>query len=226
MRLIQLILAAAALLSAGIAHSAQAAPPPIDSAHHFSWSENCGWMNWIAGPSSPPAMPDATQSVFIAHTYISGYIWCENIGWINLGHLPLDGIAHANTDHTDYGVNRAPTTGLLSGYAWSENAGWINFSGGALAAPPNPARLDTGSSRFRGFAWGENIGWINLDDDAAYVGTLCPADFNGDTHITVADIFTYLDAWFARDPRTDINMDGAANIQDIFDFLATWFAGC
>ena len=45
-------------------------------------------------------------------------------------------------------------------------------------------------------------------------------------HITVADIFAYLDAWFARDPRTDINMDGAANIQDIFDFLATWFAGC
>lgn len=220
-----ILAATLAMLIAPLAH-AQFSPPPIDPAHRFSWQENCGWINWIAGPSGPPVGSPATQSVFISRTYLTGFIWSENLGWINLGHTPLDGVSHANTDHADYGINRNPTSGLLTGFAWAENAGWVNFSGGALASPPNPARLDTAASRFRGFAWAENIGWINLDDAAAYVGFLCPADFDQDTHVAVSDIFTYLDAWFARDPRSDINMDGAANVQDIFDFLAGWFAGC
>ena len=40
------------------------------------------------------------------------------------------------------------------------------------------------------------------------------------------DIFAFLNAWFAGDPRTDYNHNGALSVQDIFDFIAAWFAGC
>jgi hypothetical protein len=53
----------------------------------------------------------------------------------------------------------------------------------------------------------------------------CIADFNGDGHVTVQDIFDFLAAWFAHDPAADINNSGAVTVQDIFDFLAAWFAG-
>ncbi len=56
--------------------------------------------------------------------------------------------------------------------------------------------------------------------------TICPADFNCSGTLSVNDIFGFLSAWFAADPRADFNGTGGTNIQDIFDFLAAWFAGC
>lgn len=213
------LLVLAALASAASPALAQS---NVSSGSKFSWSENCGWMNWRDAGS-----PLATQGVRLQGSFLTGSAWGENIGFISFGDgSPANSTSYANINAADFGVNVNTTSGELSGFAWGENTGWINFSGGALASPPNPARLDTAASRFRGFAWGENIGWVNLDDAAAYVGFLCPADFDQDTHTTIGDIFAYLDAWFARDPRSDINMDGAANVQDIFDFLAGWFAGC
>jgi hypothetical protein len=50
-------------------------------------------------------------------------------------------------------------------------------------------------------------------------------DFDGVGGLTVQDIFAYLNAWFAGDPRADFNGGGLA-VQDIFDFLNAWFAGC
>jgi glucose/arabinose dehydrogenase len=54
----------------------------------------------------------------------------------------------------------------------------------------------------------------------------CPADFNGSNGLEVQDIFDFLTAWFAGDPRGDFNNSGSISVQDIFDFLAAWFAGC
>jgi hypothetical protein len=54
----------------------------------------------------------------------------------------------------------------------------------------------------------------------------CPADFNGIDGPTVADIFDFLNAWFAGDPRTDFNGVDGITVQDIFDFLNAWFVGC
>jgi hypothetical protein len=54
----------------------------------------------------------------------------------------------------------------------------------------------------------------------------CPADFNHSAMVTVQDIFDFLAAYFANDPRADINGSGAVSVQDIFDFLAAYFAGC
>jgi beta-glucanase (GH16 family) len=54
----------------------------------------------------------------------------------------------------------------------------------------------------------------------------CPADFNGTAGVTIQDIFSFLNAWFAADPRSDFNEVGGLTIQDIFDFLNSWFQGC
>jgi hypothetical protein len=54
----------------------------------------------------------------------------------------------------------------------------------------------------------------------------CPADFNCSGILEVQDIFDFLNAWLAADPRADFNSAGGLNNQDIFDYLNAWFAGC
>lgn len=54
----------------------------------------------------------------------------------------------------------------------------------------------------------------------------CVADFDQSGAATVQDIFGFLNAWFANDPRADVNGVDGLTIQDIFDFLTVWFAGC
>jgi hypothetical protein len=62
-------------------------------------------------------------------------------------------------------------------------------------------------------------------NEATY--TICPADFNcSGGGLAINDIFDFLSAWFASDPRADFNAANGIGIQDIFDFLAAWFAGC
>ncbi len=54
----------------------------------------------------------------------------------------------------------------------------------------------------------------------------CKADFNMDGILNTQDIFDFLSAWFANDPRADFNGINGQNVQDIFDYLGVWFAGC
>jgi hypothetical protein len=54
----------------------------------------------------------------------------------------------------------------------------------------------------------------------------CTADFNQSGVISVQDIFDFLAAYFAGNPRADFNYSGVISVQDIFDFLAAYFAGC
>lgn len=159
----------------GVAATA-AAQSDIDPAHKFAWGENIGWTNWQHD------RPNSGDGVIVESTFLGGYVWGENLGWLRLG----DGdpgapggteTSYTNLNGTDYGVNRDPCTDYLSGYAWGENIGWVNFSGGALATPPYPARIETtsGASRLQGYVWGENVGWINLDHALHYVGLFaCP----------------------------------------------------
>jgi hypothetical protein len=55
---------------------------------------------------------------------------------------------------------------------------------------------------------------------------LCPVDFNTDGVIGVQDIFAFISAWFAGDPRTDFNGSGTVEVQDLFAYLSAWFVGC
>lgn len=131
--------------------------------HKFSWTENVGWTSWRS--------EDGTKyGVYVGTSYLSGMIWGENIGWINIGNRPDDWIEYGNIDETDFGVNIDTKTGDLFGYAWVENVGWINFDTASLGS--DRARFDLAELRFRGYAWGENIGWINLDDSEHYVASL------------------------------------------------------
>jgi hypothetical protein len=198
----------------------------ISSTHKHSWSENCGWMNW----RDAGRLAD-TQGVRLSadeHIF-SGFVWGENIGWINLGSgSPQSGLNYSNASGADFGVNHDPNTGLLSGMAWGENVGWINFDAGAAAGSSYAARIVVDAPRrLYGYIWGENIGWINLDDADHYVEiNTCPADFNENGVVSVQDIFDFLVAYFAADAAADFNASGAVSVQDIFDYLAAYFAGC
>ncbi len=54
----------------------------------------------------------------------------------------------------------------------------------------------------------------------------CPADFNESGVVSVQDIFDFLEAYFAGDPRADFNQSSVLSVQDIFDFLEAYFTGC
>lgn len=187
----------------------------IDPNHTFAWGENVGFLNW--GNTPGPAVPQVESG------FLSGFIWGENVGWIHLG----DGNGpYANTDHTTFGVNYSGPNNNLSGYAWGENVGWINFSGGALAAPRNPAKVDFAARRLRGFVWGENIGWINLDDDRVYVGLLCAADLTQDGILDFFDVQLFLNWFSAQNPSADFNNDGIFDFFDVQAYLNAFSAGC
>ncbi len=195
--------------------AASASAQIIDPAHSYAWGENVGSLNW-AGPPAPNAP-------LVDPDFLSGWVWGENIGWIHLG----DGNGpYANTSNTNFGVNVSGASDALSGYAWGENVGWVNFSGGEMAVPRNPARVDFAAGRLRGFVWGENIGWINLDDDTVYVGLLCAADLNADGLLDFFDVQQFLNWYSAQHPGADLNGDGLFNFFDVQAYLNLFSAGC
>jgi 1,4-alpha-glucan branching enzyme len=55
---------------------------------------------------------------------------------------------------------------------------------------------------------------------------LCPGDFNADGVRQPSDIFAFLNAYFAGDPRGDFDGNGVRQPADIFGFLNAYFAAC
>lgn len=78
---------------------------------------------------------------------------------------------------------------------------------------------------------GTNGGWAlgDLNGDgtinAADLALACPADFDCNGSIEVADIFTFLNGWFAGSCKTDFDGINGIEVADIFGFLNAWFAG-
>lgn len=56
--------------------------------------------------------------------------------------------------------------------------------------------------------------------------TCCPANFDGMNGLQVADIFAFLNAWFAGSASADFDHSGALAVADIFAFLNAWFVSC
>ena len=52
----------------------------------------------------------------------------------------------------------------------------------------------------------------------------CAADFDGNGQVDVADIFAFLSAWFASEPRAWFFGGTAGGVPSIFAFLSVWFA--
>lgn len=74
--------------------------------------------------------------------YISGYVYSENIGWVNF------------QPHIGGDIYIDSTTGDITGYAWSENIGWVKF-GGLTGFPTGPGTTASNAKKI-----GTNIvGW-------------------------------------------------------------------
>jgi hypothetical protein len=158
-----------ALLSAfNLPHSALLhAGTTIDAANRYAWGANLGWMDWRG---------DTNNGAVIGEYVCSGYIYCANVGWINLGSgAPANQIQYQNNSAADFGVNN-DGLGNLSGYAWGANIGWITFE--QLSGKPK-VNLLTGV--LSGYVWSANCGWISLSNavalvqtDSLYPGLLAP----------------------------------------------------
>ncbi|MFN0134474.1 MAG: GC-type dockerin domain-anchored protein [Phycisphaerales bacterium] len=213
-------LSAATLLAASAAPTL--AQSSIDPVNKFCWQENAGYLNWRDANSANSGVRDLG-------TCLSGFAWGENIGWVRIGGTPANGIQFSNATGADAGVN-VSAAGALSGFAWGENVGWINFSGGALASPAQPARIEAG--RLRGYAWGENIGWINLDDASKFVKLQCAANCDQSTTapvLNVVDFVCFNNKFAAGDPSANCdrsNTPPVLNVADFICFLNAFAAGC
>jgi hypothetical protein len=69
---------------------------------------------------------------------------------------------------------------------------------------------------------------ISLQNDCTFTvlnitATPFTSDWNADGEVTTADLFDFINSWFAGDG--DANDDTVADTQDIFTFLNAWFAG-
>lgn len=62
--------------------------------------------------------------------------------------------------------------------------------------------------------------------DNGTINLVCRCDFNGSGMLEVADIFDYLNAWFAGSANADFDQSGSLAVADLFDFLNCWFASC
>jgi hypothetical protein len=155
---------ASALLIALSTMTAPAAVPNVtsnvDTANHFAWGENIGWINFRGQGTGPANVPPPT----IGMDFCSGFAWGENVGWVNLGDgSPTNGSSYSQAAG-DTGVTVDSGTGALSGFAWGENIGWINFgwTASGSTADQHP-KVDLATGEMSGYAWGENVGWISLD---------------------------------------------------------------
>ena len=131
----------------------------------FSWGSNIGWISWQSGVEHDARFIYSSASG--PTLYASGYIYSANVGWINLGSQPKNGIRYMNDAADDFGVNLdyilAQNAYILSGYAWGANIGWINFDVKQQAGEENQPRLDNNTGTLKGYAWGANVGWISLE---------------------------------------------------------------
>lgn len=71
-----------------------------------------GLVNWK--PTLNASTSGAT-AVTITDTSITGHLWGNEIGWINLS-------------PTGQGITVNPTTGIITGYAYAASGSWINFA--------------------------------------------------------------------------------------------------
>lgn len=131
----------------------------IDPAHSAIYSPAAGVLDWRI---------DAAYGAVLGSTYCSGFIFGQQVGWIQLGvGTPAHGRSYSNELPGDFGVNVLPD-GRLRGYAYGANIGWLNFSDTG-----NP-RLEPATGRLRGAIWSANLGWINLEDGETYVQLVSP----------------------------------------------------
>ncbi len=204
---------------AAAAPAAKAQLTNIDETNKYAWGENIGFTNWRDADG-------ATRGVHVYPTHLTGAIWGENVGWILVGFGPVDGVAYANKDSSDYGVNVDGPSGELSGYGWGENIGWVNFGGGAAAVPGEAAVYLYEKRRLGGYVWGENVGWINLNDPDVFIGVQCFADYDGNGFVNGDDFDAFTFDFIFGNPGADVDGNLFVNGDDFDLFVVAFEGGC
>lgn len=143
---------------------------PNDDGSQYAYGENVGWLN--AEP-----LGEGGPGVEVTDTALTGYMWCENIGWVSLSCENTSSCGDVN-----YGVSN-DGMGHLSGHGWAENAGWISFScknTDSCDTVDYGVTIGPATGEFGGYAWSENIGWINFALNGVGVKTSWRGDTDGD----------------------------------------------
>ena len=193
------LLAAASLLAAAFPASAQSTISPTDK---YAYAANAGWIDFRTS---------AADGVRVADTFLSGFAYGANFGYVSLGSTsgPANGHTFANTTTTDYGVNLS-LTGLLTGYAYAPNIGYIQFEQ-TLGQP----KLNLLTGVFTGHAYSANIGWIALATplSALATTTLSRPDTDGDG---IPDDWEYLyfNNLTTATATSDKDGDGASDLSE------------
>lgn len=183
------------LCQVGFVYAENIDPYEIDE--QYGYSENTGWLN---------AEPDTGDGMQVAGDKVTGWVWGENIGWINL-HCENNGTC----GDVSFGVVN-DGDGNLSGYAWAENVGWINFNptGGGVTIDSD-GYLD-------GWAWGENIGWIHFDQTQSWSVRVCI--------VTLEDLQNFASYWLGTEPAANLDETGNVNMADFSMFASYWQDYC
>jgi hypothetical protein len=130
-------------------------------------------------------------------------------------------------------ANNRPIQKIVMDMSWAppltDGTYWVSISGvgettrtaapfGVISTPFQPT--DNGRQFFNG-------NWITLTGDFVFnISARCPTDFDGNGVVSIDDIFIFVNAWFANDPRADFDKSGVRTIDDIFIFINQWFTGC
>ncbi|MCC6321777.1 MAG: immunoglobulin domain-containing protein [Phycisphaerales bacterium] len=108
-----------------------------------------------------------------------------------------------------------------SQFRWYRNG--VLIPGAQSATYTIPSATPAASGSYTCYVYG-GCGGLTISS-AAVVTVTSGADFNGSGTTTVQDLFDFLGAYFARDPRADVNGSGTWTVQDIFDYLGAYFRG-
>lgn len=150
--------AAASILLAG-ALSAQAEDvDPFNDGSQYAYAENVGWMNAEPGGDGGPGMA-------IQDSFVSGWLWSANIGWLSLSCDNTASCANVKFGTRVAVLDESLQLLELDGYAWSENAGWISWScrnTNSCQSVNYRVQLDAQTGMLNGYAWSANLGWIGF----------------------------------------------------------------
>ncbi len=127
-----------------------------------------GTVNW---KPTLNADTNGATAVAVTDSGITGHLWGDEIGWINLA-------------PTGAGLSVNSSTGVITGKAYSSVSGWINFS----STGQSVTLVDNGSgSNFYGWAWvsGINGGWLKFD--CASATTCVKTDWRATSYRTVVE---------------------------------------
>lgn len=170
----------------------------------YAWAGNFGWIAFRHDSPSPG------DGVAVGETFLSGYAYSPNVGWVRFGTAPANGHTYTNTG-SDHGVNH-DGKGNLDGYAWGANIGWIDF-GWARPTDNNRPRFSIQTGAMTGFAYSPNTGWINLATNLLTVSSILRPDTDTDG---------ISDAWehqkfgnlTAANASTDTDKDGVSDLNE------------